>query len=111
MVGHGGPAVCATLDPDIAIFRALTHPTTIGAHVARYQSAFRVGDDGVVAFRATAGTVDYASREETSAWVYVLDRSGFAPFSAVEVRRTSAVRPLAAIMVSGLDLPGPIYGI
>lgn len=111
MVRHGAVAVCATLNPDIAIFRALTHPTTIGTHVRRYQSAFRIGQNGDAAFLATASTVDYASRTEIHAWVYVLDRNGFTSFSALEVRRTSAVRPFAAIMVSGGDLPRPIYSI
>jgi hypothetical protein len=109
MVRHGGVAVCATLDPTVAIYHAIMHMRSIAKHVSRYQSRFRIGSDGKVSFSATVGAIEFAARPETRGWVYVLDRAGFTTFSRMEVRRRTAVRPLAAIEVSGADLPRPVF--
>jgi hypothetical protein len=111
MVRHGGVAVCATLDPTVAIYHSIMQMKSIANHVSRYQSCFRVGLDGKVIFSATVGAIEFAAQPEMRGWVYVLDRARFTTFSRMEVRRKTAVRPLAAIEVSGADLPRPIFVI
>jgi hypothetical protein len=101
---HGPRGVSASMFPDVAIYRALLNPK-VAPRVRLYLSEIDVDRVGCPRFAASLDAVLWATRPETVGWVHVLDRSAFRPFSRIEVRADHPVRPLAAICVSGLDMP------
>lgn len=101
----GSPAVCASPDYEIAIFRSLT-----SSHIARqlgvknYYTEFGLRD-GKPYFRGTAESIALARRPEAVGYVHVFSKKGFQSHNDLENRAYHQVEPLYIVEVKSPDLP------
>lgn len=104
LMAHGVPAVCASADAEVAIFRALINRHT--AYDQRdYRSGFSWEEVGAIRFRASQSAITSARATSTVGYVHVLLREGFEEFDRLEHRNIERVMPLLVIRVTGRDLP------
>ncbi len=98
----GNPAVFATPNADVAIFRALISGRDLSENS---ESKFGMDEQGPH-FSATQNLLDNARSK--IAKVYVLDRSKFTNFEGSQCRSEESMTPVQVIEVTGEDLPNNI---
>lgn len=101
----GEPAVCATSNCEIAIFRALTSSQIAKDHgVKNYYTEFGIRD-GKPYFRGNKESIDLARRPDGIGHVYVFSNKDFQPHDDLESRAYHEVAPIYSIEVKATDLP------
>ena len=104
----GEPAVCATISPEVAIFRSL-----VSSHVAKraglkwYWSEFGMRD-GKPHFKATPESISQATKSNSIGYVHIFNKKGFDQHDRLEWRAYQEVEPVYVIEVKGSDLPDNI---
>ncbi len=98
----GNPAVFATPNADVAIFRALINSRDV---FEDSESKFGMDDQGLH-FSATKNLLDSAKGK--IAKVYVLDKSKFTSFEGSQCRSEESITPVQVVEVMFEDLPDNI---
>lgn len=107
----GKPAVCAALNYEIAIFRALT-----SSHIAEqlgvkdYYTEFDMSD-GKPYFRGNPQSIAIARRPDARGYVHVFRKKDFQPHNDLESRAYQEVKPIYTIEVKSSDLPENIESV
>ena len=104
----GEPAVCATSNYEVAIFRAL-----ISSHIAKLFGVKNCFSEfglrgGKPYFKATLESMSLAQRPDSVGYVHVFSKKDFQPYNTLESRAYHEVKPIYIIEVHGTDLPGNI---
>lgn len=100
MLPDGPPAVCASADPDVAIFMAVM-PTASSLSTRFY--GFSRAADGRFQFVASHGSLEPGT--DARGFVHVLEKEGFRPHGDDEWRSEGPVAPVAVAPVFARDLP------
>lgn len=101
----GNPAICATENPDIAIFRALTNKQrAIQLGIKNYYTHFDM-NNGQASFGGNEASIDIARRPDIKGYVYVFSKNDFQPHNDLEVRAYRKLKPVFTIEVKASDLP------
>lgn len=98
----GKPAIFATPNADVAIFRALITEKTLAEDST---SSFGV-NDGVIHFSATQNLLDHTRGKLGR--VYVFDKSKFHTFEGIQCRSEEKIIPVEVVEVGAEDLPDNI---
>lgn len=102
MEADGKPAVFATPFAEMAIFRALTNGDDLPINST---SSFGINENGLH-FSVTKNLLSYLKNK--TGVVYVLDKSQFSVFEAIQCRSYEKVVPVDAVEVTAEDLPDNI---
>lgn len=95
----GNPAVFATPNADVAIFRALISGRNVSEDL---ESKFGMNERGMH-FSATQNLLD--SAKDKMAKVYVLDKSKFTNFEGTQCRSEESIVPIQVVEITAEDLP------
>lgn len=102
----GEPAVCASNNYEISIFRSLVH-TPICKTRNNFSGWSTNKEDGLI-FRATEGAMESADTKNAIGYVHVFKKTDFKKYSKTEYRMHEKIEPLFVIEVYKDDLPEKI---
>ena len=106
MEKHGEPSIAASQFAEIAIFMAIVNPQNAGADC---KSGVGINEEGKIEFLASRETLEAVKGKK--GYVYVLSKSNFKPFSDMEWRADTEIKPEEVVEVAFEDLPQRIENL